>query len=92
MANITKESFEATIDSLLNANPRNSAKGNDMKVWFMESFSLNATVSNVKEDKQIGNRIAEQYKHKLPIVVFVCDEKINVKNLIYSENVFIYIK
>lgn len=82
MANITKESFEATIDSLLNANPRNSAKGNDMKVWFMESFSLNATVSNVKEDKQIGNRIAEQYKHKLPIVVFVCDEKINVKNLI----------
>ena len=82
MANITKESFEATIDSLLNANPRNSAKGNDMKVWFMESFSLNATVSNVKEDKQIGNRIAEQYKHKLPIVVFVCDEKVNVKNLI----------
>ena len=82
MADITRESFEATIDSLLNANPRNSAKGNDMKVWFMESFSLNATVSNVKEDKQIGNRIAEQYKHKMPIVVFVCDKNINIENLV----------
>ena len=82
MVNISKESFEATIDALLKAHPRNSAKGNDMKEWFKESFSLNATVSNVKEDKQIGNRVAEQFKHKLPIVIFVCDKNVNVDNLI----------
>ena len=48
MENITKESFEATINSLLSANPRNSSKGNDMKDWFLQSFSLDATVSHVK--------------------------------------------
>ena len=82
MANITKDSFEATITSLLNANPRNSSKGNDMKEWFQQSFSINATVSNVKEDKQIGNRIAEQFKHKASTVVFVCDSAVNSSNLV----------
>ena len=82
MVTITKESFEATIASLLNANPRNSAKGNDMKDWFQNSFSLDATVSHVKEDKQIGNRIAEQFKHKATIVVFVCNSSVNRKTLL----------
>ena len=82
MENITKESFEATITSLLNANPRNSAKGNDMKDWFKQSFSLDATVSHVKEDKQIGNRVAEQFKHKASIVVFVCDSSVNRKTIL----------
>ena len=82
MENITKESFEATINSLLSANPRNSSKGNDMKDWFLQSFSLDATVSHVKEDKQIGNRVAEQFKHKASIVVFVCDSGINRKTIL----------
>lgn len=82
MAIITKESFEATITSLLKANPRNSAKGNDMKDWFRKSFSIEATVSHVKEDKQIGNRVAEQYKHKASVVVFVCDSGVNRKTLL----------
>ena len=82
MAEITKESFEATIKSLLSANSRNSSKGKIMKEWFQESFSIKAAVSNVKEDKQIGNRIAEQFKHKAPIVVFVCDEGVNYNNLV----------
>lgn len=82
MVNITKESFEATINSLLSANPRNSSKGNDMKDWFLQSFSLDATVSHVKEDKQIGNRVAEQFKHKASIVVFVCDSGVNRKTIL----------
>ena len=76
MSNITRESFEATIASLLNANPRNSAKGNAMKDWFMNSFALTATVSHVKENKQIGNRVKEQFGHKAEIVIFVCNSSI----------------
>lgn len=82
MAEITKVSFEETIKSLLSANSRNSSKGKVMKEWFQESFSIKAAVSNVKEDKQIGNRIAEQFKHKAPIVVFVCDKGVNYENLV----------
>lgn len=82
MSNITRESFEATIASLLNANPRNSAKGNAMKDWFMNSFSLMATVSHVKESKQIGNRVKEQFGHKAEIVIFVCDSAINRDTLL----------
>ena len=82
MSNITRESFEATIASLLNANPRNSAKGNAMKDWFMNSFALTATVSHVKESKQIGNRVKEQFGHKAEIVIFVCDSEINRDTLL----------
>lgn len=79
---ITKESFEAAIDALLNAHSQNSNKGKQLKEWFDTSFSISATVSHVKEDKQIGNRVTEQFKHKLPIVVFVCDEEVNKDTLI----------
>ena len=82
MSNITRESFEATIASLLNANPRNSAKGNAMKDWFMNSFALTATVSHVKENKQIGNRVKEQFGHKAEIVIFVCNSEINRDTLL----------
>lgn len=82
MNNTTKESFEATISALLKANPNNSNKGKEMKEWFKQSFSVKATVSNVKEDKQIGNRITEQFKHKASIVVFVCNESVNKDSLI----------
>ena len=82
MNNISKESFETTITALLRANPNNSNKGKEMKEWFNQSFSVKATVSNVKEDKQIGNRITEQFKHKAAIVVFVCNEGVNAENLI----------
>lgn len=81
MANITIQSFENTINSLLDADPRNSSKGAMMKQWFKESFGINATVSHVKEDKQIGNRVAEQFKHKANVVAFICDEGVNLTTL-----------
>lgn len=80
--NITKKSFEESIDALLNAHSQNSNKGKLLKEWFENSFATSATVSHVKEDKQIGNRVAEQFKHRLPIVVFVCDEEVNRTTLI----------
>lgn len=82
MADITLKSFEDAIDSLLTASPRNSNKGKLLKEWFYASFNKKATVSHVKEDKQIGNRVSEQFKHKKPIVVFVCDSHVNRSSLI----------
>ena len=45
---------------------------------FIPSYFLIVT----KEDKQIGNRVAEQFKHKASIVVFVCDSGINRKTIL----------
>lgn len=81
MAEITKTSFEDAIDALLQADPRNSSKGKILKEWFANSFNINATVSHIKDPKQIGNRVAEQFKHKASIVLFVCDDSINIDTL-----------
>lgn len=81
MADITKQSFENAIDALLQADPRNSSKGKVLKEWFYKSFNINATVSHIKEDKQIGNRVSEQFKHKETIVVFVCATNVNTTTL-----------
>lgn len=81
MAEITKTSFENAIDALLQADPRNSSKGKILKEWFTNSFNINATVSHIKDPKQIGNRVAEQFKHKASIVLFVCDDSINIDTL-----------
>ena len=81
MADITKTSFEDAIDALLQADPRNSSKGKMLKEWFTNSFKIKATVSHIKDPKQIGNRVAEQFKHKTSIVLFVCDDSINIDTL-----------
>lgn len=81
MAEITKTSFEDAIDALLQADPRNSSKGKILKEWFTNSFNINATVSHIKDPKQIGNRVAEQFKYKASIVLFVCDDSINIDTL-----------
>ena len=80
--NISTVSFEKAIDALVNAHSQNSNKGKLLKEWFEESFNTSAAVSHIKEDKQTGNRVTEQFKHKLPIVVFVCENEINRKTLI----------
>lgn len=79
---ITKASFEEAVDALLNAHSQNSNKGKLLKEWFANSFGTSATVSHIKEDKQTGNRVKEQFDHKLPIVVFVCADEINRNTLI----------
>lgn len=81
MADITKTSFEDAVDALLHADPRNSNKGKMLKEWFADSFNISATVSHIKDPRQIGNRVAEQFKHKVSTVVFICDESINIDTL-----------
>lgn len=76
MNEISYKSFQDTIAALLEASPNNSNKGKAMKEWFESNFAIRATVSNIKEDKQIGNRVVEQFKHTCPIVVFVFDSSL----------------
>lgn len=92
MKEITTKSFEDAVVALLKANPRNSNKGKALKEWFKDSFNIGATVSHIKEDKQIGNRVAEQFKHKLPIVVFVCDKDVSQTTLISKVKEQFYLK
>lgn len=75
--NITKESFDETITALVNASAKNSSKGNAMKDWFRSSFNIGARVARITEDKQLGNRITEQYSYRDPIVVFVIEPSVN---------------
>ncbi len=74
-------SFENAVDALLNADPRNSSKGKDIKEWFKIAFDISATVSHVKEQKQIGNRLSEQFKHRATVVMFVCNDSVNKATL-----------
>lgn len=78
----TKNSFENTITALLTASPKSSSKGNLMKEWFSEIFRERVRVARITEDKQLGNRINEQFIYRDSIVVFVLEPDVNKELLI----------
>lgn len=79
--NINKQSFEEAIDILVNASPKNSTKGNAVKHWFSSNFKLEAGVSLTYDDKAIGNRVTEQFRHKFDVVIFVISTNVNIDTL-----------
>lgn len=81
MADEMKSSFENTISQLLAASPKNSSKAEPVKAWIHANFKTRASVSRITEDKQLGNRIVEQFAHEDPIVVFVLEPGVNRKSL-----------
>ena len=81
MSNTNKSSFESAITYLIKADPKNNAKGDALKNWVREAFDCEARVSHTTEDKALGNRVSEQFRHKAPIVVFVCREGLNLTTL-----------
>lgn len=76
MENITLESFNATLNALLNANPHAKSKGDDFKNWCAQNFDKSARISHIREQRQTTNRVSEQFRYFDPIVVFVCDEEV----------------
>lgn len=82
MSELTKDAFEETIKKLLTASPKNSSKGDPMKEWFFDSFNVKARVARITEDKQLGNRITEQFTYKDAIVVFVLEAGVNRDSLV----------
>lgn len=79
--NIDKKSFEDAIDVLVNSSPKNNTKGNAIKQWFSNNFGLEAGVSLTYDDKAIGNRVTEQFRHKFSVVVFVITSSVNIETL-----------
>lgn len=82
MADKTQQAFENTVYKLLSAAARNSSKGNPMKKWFKEVFNIKVSVARIAEDKQLGNRITEQFAHNDSVVVFVMAPVVNRESLV----------
>ncbi len=81
MDNTILNQFESAVDALINANPRNSSKGKDIKQWAEYNFHVSCSVSHVTDPRAIGNRVSEQMRYNSPIVVFVCDQSVNIDTL-----------
>ena len=82
MEEITIESFENTIDYLVNASQKSNTKGNKMKEWFMSNFQIEAGVSHTTDNRAITNRISEQFRYNPSVVVFVCSSDLNIQTLV----------
>lgn len=82
MVNITKESFEVTLKSLIEANAHAKSKGDDFKNWCKENFDCDARISYIKAQQQLTNRVSEQFRYFSPVVVFVCVEEVNRDTLL----------
>ncbi len=72
MAEITLNSFTETLDVLIDANPHARNKGDEFKAWSKDNFGCDARISYIKEQRQITNRVSEQFRYFAPIVIFVC--------------------
>ena len=86
MSDKSKAGFEGTIVQLLAASPKNSSKADPVKAWVKTAFGMNASVARITEDKQLGNRITEQFAHKEPVVIFVLEPKVNCSSLSIKVN------
>ncbi len=82
MADKTQLAFEETVYKLLSAKSRNSAKGKPMQKWFKDVFNITVSVARIAEDKQLGNRINEQFAHKNSVVVFVMAPAVNRESFV----------
>ena len=82
MPEISIESFNATLNSLLEANPHARNKGDVFKNWCNTNFHCNARISHIREQRQTTNRVSEQFRYFDPIVVFVVDPEVKRDTLI----------
>lgn len=89
--NITKKSYEETVDLLIGASPKSNVKAKPVIEWVKQNFGLTAGVSLVT-GAAIVNRITEQFPKKHPVVIFVCKDDVNVDNLISSINDNMYME
>lgn len=72
MSEIRLDSFKDTLNVLIDANPHARNKGDEFKDWCKTFFDCDARISYIKEQRQITNRVSEQFRYFSPIVVFVC--------------------
>lgn len=81
MNEITLDSLKETLDILVDANPHARNKGDEFKNWSKENFNCDARISFIKEQRQITNRVSEQFRYFAPVVVFVCVPEVKRETL-----------
>lgn len=82
MSDTTFDTLIETLDALIIANPHARNKGDDFKAWSKEHFGCDARISHIKEQRQITNRVSEQFRYFSPLVVFVCVPEVKRETLI----------
>lgn len=82
MANKTLDAFKETLGVLIDANPHARNKGDEFKDWIKDNFGCDARISYIKEQRQITNRVSEQFRYFAPIVVFVCVSEVKRDTLV----------
>lgn len=81
MAEITFDSFVATLNKLVTANAHAKSKGDAFKQWCADSFELGSRIGYITSQQQTTNRVSEQFRYFDPIVVFVCNSDVKRESL-----------
>lgn len=81
MAEITFDSFVATLNKLVTANAHAKSKGDAFKQWCVDSFELSSRIGYITSQQQTTNRVSEQFRYFDPIVVFVCNPDVKRDSL-----------
>ena len=81
MAEITFDSFVATLNKLVTANAHAKSKGDAFKKWCADSFELGSRIGYITSQQQTTNRVSEQFRYFDPIVVFVCNPDVKRDSL-----------
>lgn len=81
MAEITFDSFIATLEKLVTANAHAKSKGDAFKSWCRDSFNLGSRIGYITSQQQTTNRVSEQFRYFDPIVVFVCNSDVKRDSL-----------
>lgn len=82
MSNLTLDELKGKLNTLIEANAHARSKGDEFKAWIREHFKCDARISYIKEQRQITNRVSEQFRYFAPIVVFVCVPDVKRDSLI----------
>ena len=67
---------------MVNESRRSSSKGKMVQQWFKDSFDTVGTTGMILDNRQTGNRIVEQFKHRAAHVIFLYDASINPNTII----------
>jgi AAA domain (dynein-related subfamily) len=76
-----KDAFEGSLAAMLSAKHSNNRKGRLVSNWFRTAFDVDGRASSVNEQKQVGNRISEQFRHGSAHVVFVARDENTLTSL-----------
>lgn len=82
------DSFINSLEYLVNAKSQDSTKGKFVTQWFADYYNVPGKASYIREQKQVQNRVTEQFKHGVEHIVFVCHVDVSLNGL--AKQIFEY--